>query len=106
MPNQKHLIQQTFTARSDPTRRAVVQKSGEGSATVSQLDCLFDMALPSFLRCLGVRQNAGLIVSRREGRSRVCSLNLSALKDDEDWMASCRKRWEGRLDRFEPHLET
>lgn len=105
MPNSKRPIEQVFIALSDPTRRAVVQKLSEGSATVSQLANPFDMALPSFTQHLGVLENAGLIVSRRKGRSRVCSLNPLALKDAEDWMASYRKQWESRLDRFEAHLE-
>jgi DNA-binding transcriptional ArsR family regulator len=104
MPNQRQSLEQTFIALSDPTRRAVVQALSEGSATVSQLANPFDMALPSFTQHLGVLESAGLIVSRREGRSRVCSLNPSALKDAEDWMASYRRQWESRLDRFETHL--
>lgn len=105
MPNQKPLIEQTFIALSDPTRRAVVQALSKGAATVSQLAGPFGMALPSFTQHLGVLEDAGLIVSRREGRSRVCSLNPAALKDAEDWMASHRRQWEGRMDRFEAHLE-
>lgn len=105
MPNQKHRIERTFIALSDPTRRAVVQTLSEGSATVSQLASPFDMALPSFTQHLGVLEDAGLIVSRREGRSRVCSLNPSALKGAEDWMASYRQQWESRMNRFEAHLE-
>ncbi|WP_306110414.1 MULTISPECIES: ArsR/SmtB family transcription factor [Roseovarius] len=105
MPNRKAPIEQTFIALSDPTRRAVVQALSEGAATVSQLADPFDMALPSFTQHLGVLESAGLIVSRREGRSRVCSLNPAALKDAEDWMASYRKQWESRLDRFEAHLK-
>ncbi len=106
MPNKKEAIERTFIALSDPTRRAVVEKLCDGSATVSQLANPFDMALPSFTQHLSVLENAGLIVSRREGRSRVCSLNPLALKSAEDWMASHRKQWESRLDRFEAHLET
>lgn len=106
MANQKHPVGQTFIALSDPTRRAVVQKLSEGSATVSQLASAFAMALPSFTQHLGVLEGAGLIVSQREGRSRVCSLNPGALKDAEDWMASYRRQWEARLDRYEAHLES
>ena len=105
MPNYEDSIELTFAALSDPTRRAVVEKLCEGSATVSQLADPFDMALPSFTQHLSVLEKAGLIVSRREGRSRVCSLNPSALMRAEDWMASHRKQWESRLDRFEAHLE-
>jgi len=105
MPNHQQSIEQTFIALSDPTRRAVVQALSEGPATVSQLADPFDMALPSFTQHLGVLEAAGLVMSKREGRSRVCSLNPSALKDAENWMASYRQQWESRMDRFEAHLE-
>ena len=105
MPNPELPIEKTFAALSDPTRRAVIQALSEGSATVSQLARPFDMALPSFTQHLGVLESAGLVVSRREGRSRVCSLNPAAFKDAEDWMASLRHQWESRMDRFEAHLE-
>ena len=106
MTNHSHPTEQTFIMRSDPTRRAVVQRLGEGSAPVSHLARPFDMALPSFTRCLGVLENVGVLVSRREVRSRVCSLDPSALEDAEDWMAIFGKRREGRLDCFETQLET
>lgn len=92
-------------ALSDPTRIAVIKTLSEGSATVSELARPFNMALPSFTQHLGVLEHAGLIVSRREGRSRVCSLNPSALRDAEEWMASYRQQWESRMDRYETHLE-
>ena len=76
-----------------------------GSATVSELASPFAMALPSFTQHLGVLESAGLIVSRREGRTRICSLNPKALRDAEDWLASYRSQWEERFDRFEAHLE-
>lgn len=104
MPKQSHTVEQTFVALSDPTRRAVVQALSEGAATVSELASPFKMALPSFTQHLGVLESAGLISSRREGRSRVCSLNPSALKDAEDWMATYRQQLERRMDRYEAHL--
>lgn len=104
MPNQKPSIEQTFVALSDPTRRAVVCTLSAGSATVSELAAPFKMALPSFTQHLAVLERAGIIESRREGRSRVCSLNPTALQQAEDWMATYRKQWEHRLDRYEAHL--
>ena len=104
MPNNNLSIENTFSALSDPTRRAVVQTLSTGPATVSQLADPFDMALPSFTQHLGVLESAGLIVSRREGRTRICSLNPEALQNAEDWLAEHRRQWEGRLDRFEAHL--
>lgn len=104
MPNLNQPIETIFSALSDPTRRAVVQTLSTGPATVSQLASPFAMALPSFTQHLGILESAGLIVSRREGRTRVCSLNPMALQDAEDWLASNRRQWEERLDRFEAHL--
>jgi len=105
MPNYQQSIDLTFVALSDPTRRAVVQALSNGPATVSELAQPFKMALPSFTQHLGILEGAGLIVSRREGRSRMCSLNPAALKDAEDWMAAHRQQWESRMDRYEAHLK-
>ena len=106
MPNNPRDIEITFGALADPTRRAVVQALAAGPATVSDLAHPFDMALPSFTQHLGVLERAGLIASRREGRSRVCTLNVEALRTAEDWLADHRRQWEARLDRFEAHLAT
>ena len=106
MPNKDHSIESTFNALSDPTRRAVVQALGSGPAAVSKLAKPFDMALPSFTQHLGVLESAGLIVSERKGRTRICSLNPRALREAEDWLATHRRQWEERFDRFEAHLES
>ena len=105
MPNNDSLIETTFSALADPTRRAVVQALSRGPAPVSQLAQPFDMALPSFTQHLGVLEAAGLIVSERQGRKRVCSLNLDALRVAEDWLAAPRRQAEERLDRLEVHLK-
>ncbi|AUJ63047.1 transcriptional regulator [Aestuarium zhoushanense] len=105
MPNNDSHIETTFSALADPTRRAVVQALSNGPTAVSQLAKPFGMALPSFTQHLGVLESAGLIVSKREGRSRICSLNPLALKAAEDWMATYRQQWERRMDRYEAHLK-
>ena len=104
MPNESHSIDTTFSALADPTRRAVVQRLSDGPASVSELARPFAMALPSFTQHLGVLEQAGLIVSHREGRSRICALNTRAMREAEDWLASHRRQWEERFDRLEVHL--
>ena len=105
MPNNNPRIETTFSALSDPTRRAVVQALSSGPAAVSQLAKPFDMALPSFTQHLRVLEEAGLIASERQGRMRVCSLNLETLRMAEDWLAAHRRQVEERLDRLAAHLE-
>lgn len=104
MPNESAHLERTFAALSDPTRLAVVQTLCAGPVTVSELARPFDMALPSFTQHLGVLEKAGLVVSRREGRTKVCSLNAKAMRAAENWLASYRRQWEARLDRLETHL--
>ena len=93
-----------FKALADPTRRAVVQALSDGPASVSELARPFAMALPSFTQHLGVLEKAGLIVSHREGRSRICALNTRTMREAEDWIATHRRQWEERFDRLEAHL--
>ncbi|NQV98422.1 MAG: helix-turn-helix transcriptional regulator [Rhodospirillales bacterium] len=104
MVNETQSIESTFSALSDPTRRAVIQTLSNGPATVSQLASPFAMALPSFTQHLGVLESAGLIISRREGRKRICSLNPKALQDAGDWLTLYRRQWEERFDRLDSHL--
>lgn len=103
MPNNDTLIVSTFTALADPTRRAVVQALSSGPAAVSWLAKPFDMALPSFTQHLCVLENARLIASERQGRTRVCSLNLDALRMAEEGLAAHRREAEARLDSLEAH---
>jgi len=104
MPKQSYAVESTFSALSDPTRLAVVQRLCKGPATVSQLAGPFSMALPSFVQHLNVLERAGLLVSRKEGRVRTCQLNPVALGQAENWLASHRRQWENRLDRLEAHI--
>lgn len=44
-------------------------------STVSKLAEPFDMALPSFMKHIGVLEASGLIVSQKIGRIRTCKLD-------------------------------
>lgn len=90
-----------FHALADPTRRAVVQQLGRGSATVSELAKPFDMALPSFLKHIEVLQSSGLIVSRKVGRVRSCSLDARALAAAERWFHEQRAIWNSRYENLD-----
>lgn len=90
-----------FSALSDPTRRAVIQRLGEGEAAVTTLAAPHDMALPSFLKHLDALERAGLVRSRKEGRKRICTLHPEALAAAETWLDQQRRTWERRLDRLD-----
>jgi len=69
---------------------------------VSELALPFDMALPSFVKHIAVLERSRLISSRKQGRVRICSLELANLAAAEHWLNTLRARW---ADRFE-NLDT
>ncbi len=104
MPNQETALNDVFQALSDPTRRAVIQRLGNGPASVKDLAEPFDMALPSFMQHLRVLEDGGLIKSKKKGRVRTCEIQPKKLSKAERWFEDQRALWEGRLDRLDAYL--
>lgn len=101
-------LSQTFSALSDPTRRAVLARLAQGEASVTDLAQPFlkDMSLPAITKHLKVLEKAGLITKTREAQWRPCKLNPEALKDAADWMEQYRMFWEESFDRLDAYLKT
>ena len=94
-----------FGALSDPTRFSVVEQLARGPVSVSDLAKPFAMAGPSFLKHLKVREDAGLVTSRKSGRVRTVELAPDAMRAVEDWIRAHRSTWERRLDALGTFLE-
>jgi len=90
-----------FVALADPTRRAVVRRLGEGSASVGELAQPFEITLPSFMKHVRTLESSGLIRTRKTGRVRMCTLNQDRLAVVDDWLTEQRRAWEQRTDRLE-----
>lgn len=86
-----------FAAVADPTRRAVIERLTAGPATVKELHDGHALSLPGFLKHLKVLEEAGLIVTEKDGRTRHVRIRLDPLEEAEDWLNARRKQWEGRL---------
>ena len=98
----------TFSALSDPTRRAVLARLAQGEASVTDLAQPFlkNMSLPAITKHLKVLEKAGLIIKTREAQWRPCKLNPEALRDAADWMEQYRMFWEESFDRLDAYLKT
>ena len=105
MANQSAALSDVFYALADPTRRAVVGALGRGPESVSVLAAPFEMALPSFMKHLGVLERSGLIRSDKVGRVRTCELQPRVLTEAEQWLAQQRQTWEARSDRMARFVE-
>mgnify|MGYP001212172983 CR=1 FL=1 len=97
-------LDRIFTALSDPTRRAMLERLAAGPAPVSELAAPFEMALPTILGHLKRLEDAGLVQSEKDGRVRTCALRPEAFGPVNTWLAEQRQVWEGRLDRLDDYV--
>jgi DNA-binding transcriptional ArsR family regulator len=93
-----------FAALADPTRRAIITRLARGPATVSELAAPHDMALPSFLGHLHKLEGAGLVETRKQGRTRTCRLSPGGLAPARSWITGQQAMWETRLDQFDAYV--
>lgn len=100
MLNQYPSVDPVLQALADPTRRQLIERLGEGPATVKQLAQPLPMSLAAVLQHLQVLERAGLITSEKRGRSRVCELEVARLESLEAWIAARKRTWERRYDRL------
>ena len=98
-------LNRTFSALSDPTRRAILERLGDGDATVTKLAEPFSMSLPAISKHLKVLERAGLITRGRDAQWRPCRLNAKPLEDATGWLDGYRQYWEASFDRLDEHLK-
>ncbi len=98
------LLNETFAALADPTRRAILARLATGECTVNELAAPFDISLPAISRHLKVLEQASLIVKTRDGQRRRCRLDPLALDRAADWLQFHRRFWNESLDRLAVHL--
>jgi DNA-binding transcriptional ArsR family regulator len=97
-----------FAALSDATRRDVLDKLGQGAATVTELAQPYGMSLPGFMKHLRVLEEAGLVLRSKEGRVVRCELSAEPMQEAAMWMSRYEKFWNDRFDalgRFLYHQE-
>jgi DNA-binding transcriptional ArsR family regulator len=99
------LLDQTFFALSDPTRRGILERLSDGPATISQLAAPFGLTLNGIKKHVGILETADLVVTEKVGRARECRLGPAELTEVTAWIESYRRAWEGRLDRFARYVE-
>jgi DNA-binding transcriptional ArsR family regulator len=95
----------TFSALADPTRRAILARLTEGSATVKELAAPFAMSGPAVSKHLRVLERAGLIERGREAQWRPCRLEATPLREVTEWAEGFRRFWDGSYERLDTYLQ-
>jgi DNA-binding transcriptional ArsR family regulator len=99
------VLDRTFAALADPTRRAILARLASGEASVTELAEPFEMSLPGVSKHLKVLERAGLIVRGRNAQWRPCRLDPGPLKDVAEWVERYRRFWEESYERLDGYLQ-
>ncbi|EJN01714.1 metalloregulator ArsR/SmtB family transcription factor [Phyllobacterium sp. YR531] len=95
-----------FKTLADPSRRALFERMcREGEQTVGALTDQAGISQPAVSKHLGVLKQAGLVLSRQDGRNIHYSAQIGALSSLIDWTNQMAGFWENRFDDLEDLLK-
>jgi DNA-binding transcriptional ArsR family regulator len=98
------VLDRTFGALADPTRRRILAQLATGEECVTDLARPHAMSLAAVSKHLIVLEKAGLVKRRRDGRVHSMRLEAKPMQEAQAWINRYREFWEGNLDRFEDYL--
>ncbi|HQU93550.1 MAG TPA: metalloregulator ArsR/SmtB family transcription factor [Pyrinomonadaceae bacterium] len=98
---------QIWKALSDPTRRSILDVLRSGPRTTTEIVEAFpDMTRHAVMKHIDVLRNAGLVITREDGRRRVNSLNAVPIRQIyERWMGPFAELWSSTLLRIKDDAE-
>ena len=98
-------LDQTFAALADPTRRALLASLERGERTLSELAAPLPMSLMAVQKHVRILEDAGLVETRKVGRSRHVKLRPQGLAPVVHWVQLSEQRWNAAFDRLAKVLE-
>jgi DNA-binding transcriptional ArsR family regulator len=99
------MLDATFAALADPTRRAILARLASGDASVNELARPFDMTQPAISKHLKVLERAGLITRGVDAQRRPRRLDPAPLAEASRWLDDYRRLWEANFQRLDHVLQ-
>ena len=103
----EELLNRTFAALTDPTRRAILARlEREPGLSVSDLARpLSPLKLPGIMKHLDVLEDAGLVSRKKCGRVVSVSLTAGPMADAMKWLKFYERFWSDGLNRLTAYAE-
>jgi DNA-binding transcriptional ArsR family regulator len=95
----------SFAALSHATRRGVLEQLGRADASITDLADKFHMTLTGIKKHVGVLEQAGLVITEKVGRVRICKLGVRQLEQEAAWIEDYRQHWDARFDELDKVVE-
>jgi DNA-binding transcriptional ArsR family regulator len=99
------VLDRTFGALADPTRRRILAQLAGGEECVTDLARPHSISLAAVSKHLIVLEKAGLVKRRRHGRVHSLALEAKPMQEARAWIDRYREFWDGNLDQFEKYLD-
>ena len=99
------VLDASFAALSDATRRGVLEQLGRADASITDLAEKFRMTLTGMKKHVGVLEQAGLVTTEKVGRVRTCKLGLRGLEAEAAWIERYRQSSAARFDELDKLVE-
>ena len=99
------LLDASFAALSDATRRGVLDQLGRADASITDLAQAFHMTLTGMRKHVGVLEQAELVTTEKVGRVRTCRLGPRRLDEETGWIERYRRLWDARFDELDRVVE-
>lgn len=99
------ILDATFAAISDPTRRGVLEQLVRENASITALAEKFQMTLTGMKKHVGVLEQAGLVTTEKVGRVRTCRLGPHTLDKEAEWIERYRRLWAERFQELDKIIE-
>ncbi len=99
------VLDASFAALSDATRRGVLEQLGRADASITDLAEKFHMTLTGMKKHVGVLEQAGLVATEKVGRVRTCKLGRRGLDTEAAWIEGQRQHWAARFNELDKLVE-
>ena len=103
-PMADRVLNTTFAALAEPTRRAIIARLASGEASVAELAEPFAISQPAISKHLKVLERAGLISRGQDAQRRPRRLEAKPLAEATEWLERYREFWEGNYQRLDDLL--
>ena len=103
-PLTDRVLNTTFAALADPTRRAIIARLASGEASVAELAEPFAISQPAISKHLKVLERAGLISRGQDAQRRPRRLEAKPLAEVTEWLERYREFWEANYQRLDDLL--
>lgn len=95
----------SFAALADHTRRGVLEQLGRVECSITDLAEQFGMTLTGMRKHVGVLEDAGLVVTEKVGRVRICRVGARRLDEVAAWIDRYHRLWDARFSALDQVIE-